>query len=87
MFAVSRTRCSVLPAMRSIVRYAALQSRDPWGTDGPRISSAPRRKGGALRSTRGTRLHARDLILKRERLRASMDQGVREEPSGVYDQG
>src|SRR5437764_15479585 len=26
---VSRTRCSVLPAMRSIVRYDAPQSRDP----------------------------------------------------------
>jgi hypothetical protein len=27
--AVSRARCSVLPAMRSIVRYAASQNRDP----------------------------------------------------------
>src|SRR5829696_7743888 len=35
---VSRTRCSVLLAMRSIVQYAAPQSRDP---NGPRISSAP----------------------------------------------
>src|SRR5206468_2114885 len=40
---VSRTRCSVLPAMRSIVRYAAPQSRDPCRLDGPRTSSAPRR--------------------------------------------
>src|SRR5476649_1109066 len=46
---VSRTRCSVL--------HAAPQSRDPAlaKKDGPRISSAPRRKGGALRSIRGTR--------------------------------
>jgi hypothetical protein len=46
---VSRTRCSVL--------HAAPQSRDPPQhhiRHGPRISSAPRRKGGALRSIRGT---------------------------------
>jgi len=35
---------------------AAPQSRDPLAIQlhGPRISSAPRRKGGALRSIRGT---------------------------------
>src|SRR5258706_7776674 len=44
---VSRTRCSVL--------HAAPQSRDPLVKQhGPRISSAPRRKRGALRSIRGT---------------------------------
>jgi hypothetical protein len=46
---VSRTRCSAL--------RAAPQSRDPQQIerhDGPRISSAPRRKCGALRSIRGT---------------------------------
>jgi hypothetical protein len=46
---VSRTRCSAL--------YAAPQSRDPQQSerhDGPRISSAPRRKCGALRCIRGT---------------------------------
>jgi hypothetical protein len=46
---VSRTRCSV--------PYAAPQSRDPWAIRieyGPRISSAPRRESGALRSIRGT---------------------------------
>jgi hypothetical protein len=47
---VSRTRCSVL--------HDAPQSRDPKTHSiklGPRISSAPRRKSGALRSIRGTR--------------------------------
>ncbi len=46
---VSRTRCSVL--------YDAPQSRDPnlhLCNHGPRISSAPRRYCGALRSIRGT---------------------------------
>jgi hypothetical protein len=54
---VSRPRCIALPAVRSIVRYAALQSRDPHlhcAAIGP---SAPRRKCGALRSIR-----ARDRI-------------------------
>src|SRR5262245_57518822 len=44
---VSRTRRSVL--------HAAPQSRDPCVRNGPRISSAPRRKCGALRSIRGAR--------------------------------
>jgi hypothetical protein len=46
---VSRTRCSVV--------HDAPQSRDPSRCgvrNGPRISSAPRRKSGALRSIRGT---------------------------------
>jgi hypothetical protein len=50
---VSRTRCSVL--------HAAPQSRDPRRCtvqDGPRISSALRRKSGALRSIRGTHPHS-----------------------------
>src|SRR5580658_3961732 len=45
---VSRTRCSVL--------HAAPLIRDPHPhlAHGPRISSAPRRKNGALRCVRGT---------------------------------
>ncbi len=39
---------------RGAARSAAPQSRDPCRLDGPRISSAPRRKRGALRSIRGT---------------------------------
>src|SRR6185312_8213790 len=40
---VSRARCSVIPAMRSIVRQAAPQNRDPLRSEnaaGPRLSSA-----------------------------------------------
>jgi hypothetical protein len=54
---VSRTRCSVLSAMRSIVRCAAPQSRDPQRY---RVSMDPGSAAHrcALRSIRGT--HNRD---------------------------
>jgi hypothetical protein len=54
---VSRTRCSVLLAMRSIVRSRCTAEPRPIKTmaaHGPRISSAPRRTSGALCSIRGT---------------------------------
>jgi len=55
---VSRTRCSV-PAMQSIVRYDAPQSRDPMdpGSVAHRHSASKTRVNAlmALRSVRGTR--------------------------------
>src|SRR5258706_16055185 len=62
---VSRTRCRVLPAMRSIVRSAAPQSRDPHFDNYVDPGSAAHRHTAsktlenalmALRSVRGTNL-------------------------------
>src|ERR1700749_1902313 len=61
----SRTRCSVLPAMRGIVRHAAPQSRDPkkvWTPDQQRTTIARRKTRVyalmVLRSVRGTHQEA-----------------------------